>query len=1495
MTNGLFPEPGAPERIEPPVPPLRLRRVRLCGVGPDGARFDPLDLDFATDDGAASRVLLSLTNTGGKSTLITLVCSVVVPASRAQVGGKVLGDYVLTGDTSHVVCEWEDSTSGERIVTGTVMEWRDGKRQPAHALRSTTNMHRAWYLFRTGPGLPGIDALPFVANGRRTPYRDFHAVIGDLIAGNPGTRGVLTDKQIEWTAALEERTSVDPTLFGYQMRMNDSEAGAQKLLASFSSPNEVVRFFVAALNDQRELDSFTGKLEAYAQLAARRAELEALAEWGAESTPRIARIATCAVTAATATASADKSRALGGELAAALDNRIGQDRRTLEALDSVVETARATYAQVRRAYGQVSDIRLQLQLDQARADLAQAEKEHQLAELAAATAKRNEEAWRAVDLVIDLQARQADLAAAQQAYDAADAGLGPLRLQVADAVARLAGRLHALIAENEAAAVVADEAAASATDRLDIETKATTAAAEQGALLRADLATIEKAVEVADDARAGAVPRGLIGVDERADAGVRRWKDAHAEAARRASAANDAASAADASAKQAIAQLKVLEPLLDEQRAAMTEARGGLDRFDSDFADLASDPTVRELHGGEPATTDAVYRWIIVADAAANTADATGGRQEAIAGEARKENAYLDDNGTAPTGADVQTVLDALNSERVWSVTGLSWIEHNVAAADDRQALIAANPDLAGGVIITDPARFDAGVAVLGTAQPRTRTPVTVTVAPASVLKAGSADDGFRPFVVVPHRATWDRAWAEQHRDEVAATERTASAAATIAKDAAARYRAASAACTTFARHWGESPRATLVERVDAATASHSATDDRVRAERDARDAAQESAETQRDERERWQTKAHQAELAAEQVEHLRQLVAVAEQEAARRPTVASDLARSRKAQETAEKAARVALEMSKTEVGRAARHRSTVEPLNKELSGLALDRSAPDPGGNVDVLRSAWKGLQRELAEAESGLPEAGRLETARDRVGEATERLRPYSEEARATAGELAGTVEASTQTTRVDAVQRATERYERARSAALIADNVVDKAQRRLRDSEPAGDHLNHFDLFGTEWGWSAVEEIATVLDRLEIRNAELLKDQSDAETALSEAEQLRDEVQKDIDSFTETVRLWVADRAVSVDVYSGRREVALTEMRDRVIAQQASDRTDREAATELNKAVVEARAVATKPQWARLTAPAVVRLRELSEENLIAEAELLGKRVLAMSESAASDIRDLDVHRGILRDSLQSLCRDQRRLLREVSRYSRLPDGLGDLSHKPAIKILFDDATDSDAAARLTRRVDTWATELGGDAKRARSADVRARWLADAVRDTVVDRARAGAWSIEILKPSIDGHVIYCPPDRIPAEFSGGQVLTLAVLVYCALSRVRAAHRQGGVRPPGTLILDNPFGAASAEALIEMQHRLAAHSGIQLICATGLHDPAVDAAFTGPHSVIIKLRNDGDLRRNLSYLRLRAAVVDGIDVADRVRGERPPDATQNWLDATRYEVR
>lgn len=82
------------------------------------------------------------------------------------------------------------------------------------------------------------------------------------------------------------------------------------------------------------------------------------------------------------------------------------------------------------------------------------------------------------------------------------------------------------------------------------------------------------------------------------------------------------------------------------------------------------------------------------------------------------------------------------------------------------------------------------------------------------------------------------------------------------------------------------------------------------------RDAADDEAEARRDERDQWQTATHKAERVAEQVEQVQQLIATAEQEAARRFKIAAGLTLARQAQETAEKAAREALEMSKIEAG---------------------------------------------------------------------------------------------------------------------------------------------------------------------------------------------------------------------------------------------------------------------------------------------------------------------------------------------------------------------------------------------------------------------------------------------------------------------------------------------------------------------------------------------------------------------------------------------------
>jgi hypothetical protein len=1492
MTGTLFTTPVEPPSM--PVPPLRLRRIKLCGVGPEGARFDPLDLDFTTRDGAAARVLLSLTNTGGKSTLITLVCSLIVPAARAQVGGKVLGDYVLTGDTSHIVCEWEDATTGRRTVTGAVMEWKDGRRQPPHASRSTSNLFRSWYLFTTGSDLPGLDDLPFFAGDRRQPYRAFCGAVDELIATHPRAQGILTDTQQKWTKALEERTSVDPTLFGYQMRMNDSEAGAEKLLASFDSPDNVVRFFVAALNDQRELETFTSSLEEYAGLAAQRADLEAIAGFGAEIAPLIELVASRRSDAETTGALARQAHARGGEHAAALDNRIERDEASLVELKASLEAAKAEANRARQAYGRISDIRLQLLLEEARARAGLAVQAVESADVEAVKAQKHEQAWQAVDAVIDLETARQESAAAELAYQAADAGLDSLRAEGDDAAARTAGRLDALAVESTELAESADAEAQAAKELADHAANQLVDLAGELERLKNDLAQIKRKREDAEQQTAAAVNAGWLDEDEAPDACKRRWQDARGTASQAAERADAAAETADRAAERLGAEIEDLDRELVGLRSIAQDGRTKLTGFDGDLAAIGDEEIVVDLIGGRPSDGAAVVRAAKLAMESAQDADVRASQHAERARKATEELALIDGAGIAPAGPDALAVLTRLTEARIGASTGLSWIERNVADPDRRAAFIENRPVLAGGVVISDPSRFEDGVAVL-TAQPvHTRTPVTVQLAPSATTVLEDEPDT-RHHVVVPHRATWDRVWAAEARQDLERTAREDGQAARDALEAARQYRDAASHCLDFGRRWGQTTREELAEALDAASEAVAGAEERretLVAKREGQQQKARSARVEGNEQRLLKLKAGQH---VNEAVALEAVVGAAGAAAALLPGLNSRRARLIDEQNSAKATVENAGSIFAQQTQRASDARSACATYQRDRAQLGVDEGAADPGGNLEVLRDAWQALRTELASAEQGMVEADARNRARKRVSQAVARTSQFDPPVLADARALAATSEASSQASRVGAQKRARTDSDTKRAVLAGAKADLKEAERILAEAQPAGsDHQNHIDLAGTEWQPGGPDDIPALLERLEIRNVELRTIRDEAETAENEAQEFVKAVSEDVDSLRDIAGLWTAGRLPTARVFEGTKSVAREQMRTYLAQKVTADHDDRVAKEQLQEAVIAARSSALNVRWSALEAAAAIRVRSLPEPDLVAEAESLARRIRAMAESAAADLGELDKHRAILRDSLLSLCRDQRRMLREVSRYSKLPDGLGDLSQQPAIKIRFDEAPDDEAAARLATRIDSWSAELSGNPKRARSSEVRARWLADAVRDTVRDRTRAGAWSIEILKPSIDGRVRYCPPDRIPIEFSGGQVLTLAVLVYCALSRVRSAHRLGGPRPAGTLLLDNPFGAASAEALIQMQHRLAAHSGVQLVCATGLHDPAVDAAFTGDGSVIVKLRNDGDLRRNLSYLQLRATVVDGVDVLDAITRGRDRASARNWVDATRYEV-
>jgi len=257
----------------------------------------------------------------------------------------------------------------------------------------------------------------------------------------------------------------------------------------------------------------------------------------------------------------------------------------------------------------------------------------------------------------------------------------------------------------------------------------------------------------------------------------------------------------------------------------------------------------------------------------------------------------------------------------------------------------------------------------------------------------------------------------------------------------------------------------------------------------------------------------------------------------------------------------------------------------------------------------------------------------------------------------------------------------------------------------------------------------------------------------------------------------------------------------------------------------------------------------------------------------------ELQQIERHRAAIIERLLGRVKHALSRLKAARRASRLPADLGDWSGLEFLRITFTPPEDAVLAELLGQVIDEVAmTNRGKDRELGKRDGLSI--LLSGVRACL----RPKGVRVDMLKPDAVLRDERVRVAEIGDVFSGGQLLTAAIILYCTMAWLRASERGQALRPhAGVLFLDNPIGRASASYLLELQMTVARKLGVQLVYTTGLFDTNALSVFP----LIVRLRNDADLRAGMKYLRV------GEEIRARLP-DAPADDT-GVLTASRLLVR
>ncbi|WP_128378472.1 hypothetical protein [Streptomyces cavernae] len=1567
-----------------------LSRVRLYSIGPAGARYADTVLDLRgvgepVPDPAPTQAeffeeepvgpprrpapagVLFLENGGGKSVLLKLIFSVMLPGHRNTLGGAssgVLRKFLLADDCGHVALEWQHTLTGECVVVGKVSEWRG--RQVSNDPRKFAE---AWYSFRPGPGL-SLDSLPVAestavrppvegasgARGRRRTMKGFRDALTEAGKAYPHLEVHWEEIHDRWIEHLTE-LGLDPELFRYQREMNADEGEAAGLFA-VKKDSDFTDLLLRAVTDTRDTDGLADLVSGFGNKLGRRAELIAERDFTAGSVDLLGRI----VDAAEARSRARDIHA-GAErrtrtLARRLSARAGQERARGTDLAQRVTAAAHAVTQAEAARERSALVAAELAYRHASLALAGAEKSAAAQKRELADARTLHSAWQAAEAVLRHRAaadRSARVAAAirEAERDAAPALAARTRAAVdlVRALQSAAASAEALADEEEERSAGLQEAGERAhADSTAAATQAQRARSEVGHL-RQRLTEVEQ--ETAEAVRAGwlddtapdADPaRAALAASDAEKTAVAAW-DAAREASHRASehareaastesraelTAARAADAADAAERAYEAERRTAEALAAEERLAellglpgasgpgrtrvpqprKAPADGGTEA-DDPWSDGRSPLTAEELD----AAADDLRE--LLDDSVAAAERQLFELRTAAADDARILGA-LGDGGLLPPGPDVLATVEYLGEHGIPALPGWRYLAQAVDPTDHARVL-AARPELVDGVIITDPDTHARAREALTEAALLPRSAVAVGTAAALLAPTPppGADDGRADvFLVPPNPAMHDEHAADEERQALRAraTERDEEIrrlAARLGKDRelAARLASWRTGCPAgrltelgesarTARAFAEESEAELAEartvRTEADEAAAEAThvrEERQEAAQRARRAADALAGLAFRLRERagWQVKLR--ELADEATEAEVRAQACLE----RARAADEDRRAAQRAADDARRTAR-ALRAERAEIA-GAPDDVPDEDTDEETTGGTHPGPADGTQGtdarppkrrtqsakpSLPALREAYRAASQVYEKVGVGADLRAEQARAESDESAALAELDRLSNKVRTRAAQLLQSPDGSDGPSRQAAAARAEELVQlletRASTASEQLGRLRGEAERHAPEDGEAHTALpeeliprdaeHAQSLLRTAAGELAAHTEA--LRQAREAHAELLAAHRAAEDAVGGFDEtaalLRDLLREHMD-----------DEQEEPEPYPGSLEEArhaAAEAR-RSLRGCAGDLSAAEAAVREASDILVRHANSTRYEQVRT--PARQQIRELPASALPEHAQKWADAFAPRLRVLTDELEQLERNRDSIVDRLRGLVESALATLRSAQRLSRLPEGLGEWSGQEFLRIRFEEPDQATLIERLGEVID--------DATRAavkKNSDMRRDGMSLLLRGVGAALQPRGV-AVEILKPDAVLRAERVPVGQMGDVFSGGQLLTAAIALYCTMAALRSNDRgRDKHRHAGTLFLDNPIGRANATYLLELQRAVSDALGVQLLYTTGLFDTTALAEFP----LVIRLRNDADLRAGLKYISVEEHLRPGLP-----RPAQEEEAVHSEITATR----